>query len=112
MAHLKGIPVTLYDRVQIGADEYNAPVYRETPVVVKDVLVCPVRSEDIITDLQIYGKRAVYELCIPKEDLHEWEDRTVEFFGHKWKTFGIPQQWIEENVPGPWNKKVKVERYG
>lgn len=112
MAAIRGIPVILYDRVQTGTDDFHAPVYSETPVTVENVLVCPVSTQDIITDLQLYGKRAEYELCIPKEDTHTWEERVVEFFGQKWHTFGIPQQWQESQLPLAWNKRVKVERYG
>lgn len=112
MALLTGIPVILYDKVKTGTDAFNAPVYTETAVEVKNVLVCPVSTEDIVTAQQLYGKRAVYELCIPKEDSHDWENRTVEFYGKKWKTFGIPLEWINHLVPGDWNRKVKVERYG
>lgn len=112
MAAIRGIPVILYDRVQSGTDDFHAPVYSETTVMVENVLVCPVSTQDIITDFQLYGKRAEYELCIPKEDSHTWEDRVVEFFGQKWHTFGIPQQWQESQLPLAWNKRVKVERYG
>ena len=112
MALIKGITVTLYEKTRSGVDDFNAPVYTETPVQVENVLVTPVSTEDVINDLQLYGKRAVYELSIPKGDAHEWEDRTVEFFGHKWRTFGFCCEWIEENLPLRWNKKIKVERYG
>lgn len=111
MAAIRGIPVILYDRVQTGTDDFHAPVYSENPVTVENVLVCPVSTQDIITDFQLYGKRAEYELCIPKEDSHIWEDRVVEFLGKKWHTFGIPQQWQESQLPMAWNKRVKVERY-
>lgn len=112
MAAIQGITVILYDRVKTGMDVFHAPVYVESPTEVKNVLVCPVSTEDIITDFQLYGKRAEYELCIPKGDTHIWENRTVEFFGKKWRTFGIPLEWMEHRVPLPWNKRVKVERYG
>ena len=112
MAAIRGITVILYGRVQIGTDDFHAPVYSETPVTVDNVLVYPVSTQDIITDFQLYGKRAEYELCIPKEDSHTWEDRVVEFFCQKWHTFGIPQQWQESQLPLAWNKRVKVERYG
>lgn len=112
MALLKGIPVTLYNKMQTGTDDFNVPIYGELPVEVKNVLVCPVSAEDIISNLQLHGKRAVYELCIPKEDTHDWENRTVEFYGEKWHTFDIPLEWIDSMVPGDWNRKVKVERYG
>lgn len=112
MAHLNGIPVTLYERVQTDTDEFNAPIYTEKAVLVQNVLPCPVSTQDIVEGLQLYGKRAEYELCIPKGDSHCWEDRTVEFFGQKWRTFGIVLEWLEDLTPGPWNRKVKVERYG
>ena len=76
MAAIQGITVILYDRVKTGTDAFNAPVYAESPTEVKNVLVCPVSTEDIITDFQLYGKRAEYELCIPKGDTHIWENRT------------------------------------
>ncbi len=109
---IQGIPVILYQTTQTGVDAFNAPVYSEEPVTVENVLVCPVTTEDIVSGVQLYGKHAVYELCIPKDDSHDWEDKVVEFFGQKWRTFGFPQRWIEENVPLSWNLKVKVERYG
>ena len=111
MALLTGIPILLYDKIQTGTDAFNAPIYTETAVEVKNVLICPVSMEDIVTAQQLYGRRAEYELCIPKEDTHDWENRTVEFFGKKWRTFGIPLEWMAHLTPGPWNRKVKVERY-
>lgn len=48
-------------------------------------------------------KRAEYELCIPKGDTHIWENRTVEFFGKKWRTFGIPQEWIRNAAESLFN---------
>lgn len=112
MALLKGKTIILYDPVQTGIDAFKAPIFKETPVDVENVLICPASTEAITDGIQVYGKHAVYELCIPKEDTHNWENRTVEFFGCKWRTFGIPLEWIQENIPLPWNRKVKVERYG
>lgn len=113
MANLiHGIPVTLYEPIQTGIDAFRHPVYTERPVTVENVLVCPVSAEDLVSELQLHGKRAEYELCIPKGDSHDWQDKRVEFFGQIWRTFGFPLQWIEENVPLEWNMKIKVERYG
>ena len=108
---LKGIPIILYEPTQSGTDAFKAPIYTEEPVTVENVLVCPMSATDIIDAMQLYGKKAVYELCIPKENPNVWEDRMVEFFGQKWKTFGIVLEWHSELTPGPWNRKVKVERY-
>ena len=111
-ALFEGITVKLYIPTEVGKDAFNAPIYSEIPVEVKNVLVSPVESTDVVTDLELYGKRAVYELCIPKGDTNTWEDRTVEFFGQKWRTFGFVREWIENLLPLDWNKKIRVERYG
>lgn len=108
---IKGITITLYERIQTGADAFGAPVYGETPVEVKNVLVAPVAADDVVNDLQLYGKRAEYELCIPKGDAHVWEGCRVDFFGQKWRVFAPPVEYIETLVPLDWNRKVKVERY-
>lgn len=108
---LKGIPVTLYARTQTGVDGFNTPVYTETPVKVENVLVSPVSAEAVVNDLQLYGKRAVYELCLPKGDTNDWTDCRVDFFGQSFRVFGPAQQYIENLVPLDWNKKLKVERY-
>lgn len=108
---IKTISVTLYERTQTGTDDFGAPVYAETPVTVPGVLVTPCAAEDIISDLQLYGKRAAYELCIPKGDAHVWEDCRIDFFGQSFRAFTPVVQYIEQNVPLRWNKKVKVERY-
>lgn len=109
---LKGIPVILYARTQTGVDGFNAPVYTETPETIGNVLVQPVVAEAIVNDLQLYGHRAAYELCIPKGDTHDWADCRVDFFGQSFRVFGPVQEYIESLTPLAWNKKVKVERYG
>lgn len=109
---IKGIPVILYERKQTGEDAFRAPIYTEIPVTVENVLVCPVSTQDITADFQRYGKYLEYELCIPKGDVHTWENRVVEFYGEKWQTVGCPLEWIGANVPLGWNRKVRVKRYG
>ena len=108
---IRGMTVTLYERIQTGTDAFGAPIYTEQPLQVDNVLVAPAAAADITTDVQLYGKRAEYVLCIPKGDVHHWEDCRVDFFGRSWRVFGPPMEWMEENVPGPWNKQVKVERF-
>lgn len=109
---IRGITVRLYVSTQTGVDAFNAPIYAEYPVFIENVLVSPVGTEDIVAGTQLYGKKAVYELSIPKDDTHDWQDKRVEFFGQMWRTFGIPMQYVGQNVPLDWNIKVKVERYG
>ena len=111
MSRIKGITVTLHTVEQTGSDPFGDPIYSETEVNVDNVIVAPASADEITNTINLYGKKAVYTLGIPKGDMHEWEDRKVTFFGKDWRVFGIPQEGIESMVPLKWNKKVTVERY-
>ena len=108
---MKGITVTLYQKTQTDNDEFNRPIYTEEAIDIDDVLVAPVSATEVLDTLNITGKKAVYNLGIPKGDTHDWLDARVEFFGETWHTISIPQEGIESNVPTRWHKKVQVERY-
>lgn len=113
---IKGIPVTLYERTQIGTDALNAPIYADTPTQVANVLVGEPSTEDIVTATQLYGKRLLYWLAIPKGDGHNWKDVAVEWtdgYGRtlRLRTFGEPLTGIEANVPTRWHMKVRCAAY-
>ena len=112
MAMIKGMTITLINETSAGTDPFKRPLYKEEEEKVENVLVVPASSDDIVTSQDLFGKKAVYTLGIPKGDAHDWEDRKVKFFGKEWRTFGFPIEGIEENIPLEWNKKVMVERYG
>ena len=112
MARITGITITLYDLTQTGTDPLNKPVYAETPVQVDNVLVAPVSSTEQLETYTLTGRKAVYQLGIPKGDTHDWKaGKKVSFFGADWRVIGIPTEGIEEMIPLDWNKKVQVERY-
>lgn len=108
---LKGRTVTLYERTQTGTDSFNRPIYTETAVNVENVLIAPMSAEDVISEMNLSGKRAVYQLGIPKGDAHDWANARVSFFGETWKTIGYPEEGQEEMIPLLWNRKIKVERF-
>ena len=108
---MRGIPVTLYEVTQSGTDAFNRPIYTETPVTVDNVLVAPLTDEEIVETLNLTGKRARYQLGVPKGDTHEWANRRVSFFGEDWRVIGHPTEGIDDLIPLQWNKKVKVESY-
>lgn len=108
---LKGITVTLISKTQAGTDPFGAPIYSDVMTEVDNVLVAPASSDDIVNQMSLTGRKAVYQLAIPKGDEHNWENAEVLFFGQRWRTFGIPLEGIEELIPLAWNKKVMVERY-
>ena len=108
---MTGESIILYNKTEVGTDDFGRPIYTETAEVVENVLIGEPSTEDIINELNISGKRLAYTLAIPKGDTHEWRDRTVEFWGERFRTFGTPTQGIEHLIPLDWNKKVKVEVY-
>ena len=108
---IKGIKVTLYEKKETGTDPFGHPVYEEMPVDVENVLVAPSATTEVLDVLNITGKKAVYDIAIPKGDDHTWKDCRIDFFGESWRVFGLPKQGIDENVPGRWNQRWMVERY-
>lgn len=109
---ITGIDVILHTKTQTGTDPFGAPIYTQTAETVHNVLVGEPTTDDIINELQLYGKRLAYTLAIPKGDTHDWNDAEVEFFGRHFRTYGSVVQGIEHLVPLNWNAKVKVEAYG
>lgn len=109
---MTGVPVILHVRAQTGVDSFNAPIFSETTENVDNVLIGQPTTEEIDSTLSLYGKKIEYMLGIPKGDAHDWEDTIVEFWGKRYRTFGMTIQGIEANIPTPWHKKVRVERDG
>lgn len=67
MGLIQGIPVVLYLQTKTDqVDGFGNPIYTETPTTIDNVLVNPISAEAITSDLQLYGRRGEYELCIPK----------------------------------------------
>lgn len=111
MVKIKGATIILIDTIETGKDPFSNPIFTEKEIQIDNVLISPTSSDDIVTELNLTGRKAVYTLAIPKGDTHNWENKAVLFFGEKWRTFGIPLEGIEELIPLDWNKKVMVERY-
>lgn len=112
MAMIKGITITLINKKEVGKDPLGAPIYEDVEIEVDNVLVSPTSTDDIVNQLTLTGKKAVYTLAIPKGDTNTWEGQEVRFFGKRWRVFGTELQGIESLIPLDWNKKVMVERYG
>lgn len=108
---MKGMTVLLHVKTQTGVDTLNNPTYSESVVEVPNVLVGQPTTDDVTSSVSLFGKKLEYMLGIPKGDAHIWEDAKVEFFGKTFQTFGNVIEGIEINVPTPWHKKIRVERY-
>ena len=111
MPKLHGIPVQLTQRVEVGKDDLNIPVYEDVVVTVDNVLVGTPSSTDIIDSQNLIGKQAAFILGIPKGDTHQWEDAKVSFWGRDFQVIGVPMEGIDDLVPLQWNKRVIVREY-
>lgn len=111
MARIKGITVTLINKIKTGTDPLGSPIFEDAEIEVDNVLIKPTSTDDVVNQLTLTGKKAVYTLGIPKGDTNIWEDQEVRFFDKRWKVFGAELQGIEDMIPLDWNKKVMVERY-
>lgn len=108
---IKGETVILIETTQTGSDPFGAPISEETETAVKNVLIGSPSTEDMVNDLNVYGKQLLFTLGIPKGDTHDWKDKIVIIRGERFRTYGFPLVQTAENVPGKWNTQVKVERY-
>ena len=108
---IHGMTVTLWNKTQTGSNAFGEPVYTWSSKEVENVLVSTPSAQEVTDTLNLTGRKIEYILGIPKGNTDEWENQIVEFFGHKFLSFGIPEQGIEANVPLAWHKKVRVERY-
>lgn len=111
MGKIKGITVTLINKVESGVDGFGHPVYTEKRTNVDNVLVVPLTSTEVADALNLTGKKAVYNIAIPKGDGNIWKDQQVEFFGNVWQVIGFSKRGIEENIPLDWNDIWMVADY-
>ena len=109
---MRGMTITLYDRVETGKDALNHPIYTETPVAVDNVLIAPSSVVEVLDPNNLNGRRGDYVMAIPKGDAHDWTSgKKVSFLGKDWRIIEMPEEGIEWLIPLAWNKKVRVERY-
>ncbi|MCQ2211310.1 MAG: hypothetical protein MJZ34_13580 [Paludibacteraceae bacterium] len=108
---IKGETIKLYIQTITGQDAFGADIVTEEAIEIPNVVISPTTQEAIINELQLYGKHSVYTLCIPKDDRNDWDNKTIEFWGKKYRSFGAIEQYMEHMLPLEWNKKVRVELY-
>ena len=109
---MKGETVGLVVKTQTGTDPFGHPIYSEEIVLVNDVLVVQPTSDEIVSTLDLTGKKIAYMLGIPKGDTHVWTDTDVIIWGERFRTIGYPVTGTQANIPLRWGQNVKVERYG
>lgn len=111
MAVIRGKSIMLLVQDFDDVDSFNhLNPYTGEWVQVDDVLYAPVSDEEATDSTNLTGRKATYQLAIPKGDTHTWQAGGYVFFNDEyWRIIGHPTEGIDENIPLRWNKKVKVE---
>lgn len=112
MSRIHGITVYLLEKTKTGTDKLNKAIYDTVETPISNVIVGEPTTDDVNSSTNLYGKKLTYILSIPKGDTHTWYDTEVRIRGELYRTIGYPTEYIAENTPLDWNKKVWVERYG
>lgn len=113
---MRGLAVTLTDRVLSGWSTGGDPLWSETKIVVDNVLVGEPSPEEVAASTGVPGRRLSYILGIPKGDTTDWKARDVSWAGPDGRpiharTFGDPVSGVEHLIPTPWHRKVRCYRY-
>lgn len=104
--------VKLISRVKSGEDGFGQPIYGETEIEIPGVLV-EISGEALsntgLSSTDLNGKKQTYRLHIPKGDKHSWKDTFVIVRGHRCRTAGFEEEYV--NPPLDWNKQIMAEYY-
>lgn len=80
-----------------------------TEVMVSNVLIGEPASRENALLRERGTPLLTYTLGIPKGDPHDWVDAVAEFFGHRFRTVGLPMEGMEHLMPLAWGKNVRVQ---
>lgn len=103
------INVDLLVKTKTGENAFGEPVFSSEWISVSGCLVAPMSEQEILETWNLTGRKAIYQIAVPKGDTHSWTNTLVKFFGETWRTISEPIQGIDALIPLGWNKKVKVE---
>ena len=117
---ITGRTVVLLEKQQTGVDAFNRPTYAEVPVEVENVLIAPLSDQEVLDTLNLTGRKAVYQLGIPKGDAHDWENQ-LDRIEKVVKKFDKPFFFAEcgcmsvknaNLVPNDWSVRGDIDQQG
>lgn len=109
---IKGIEVIVYINIAHEKDELGNDIVKEKELLLDNVLVSPIVSEDVLGIASLNTDKINYQMAIPKmyDDI-DFTDANFVFFGKKWKIVGSPYKGIDALIPLQWNTKIQVVNY-
>lgn len=99
-------------RTQVGVDELNRPIYKETWEEIAGCVVGSPSSEDIENEINLSGKRIAYEIFLPNKDTHTWTGASVKIKDKEYRVIGDVKESFVRFSHIPCNKLISVEAYG
>lgn len=106
---IQGEVANLFIPVQGSADSYGVPSieWREHGVI-ENVLVAPSGTADLEPGMRPDGDSVTLTLHFPKTYTGSLRSARLAVRGVMYEVVGDPQPYIDQNVPGAWNRQVTV----
>lgn len=93
----------------VGYDEHMEEAAAWSDSVVDGVLVTPGSTSDVLEAARPDGARVAFTLGFPKTFTASLRGCRVVVRGSEYAVIGDPQTFVQENVPGSWNRTAEVE---
>lgn len=101
--------VVLRPTVTGAVDDMGEPVYGEPEREdVGGVLFDPGATSNTAQSMNMRGVQVDAEFHIPKTYTGSLRGCSIKYAGHTYNVIGDPRPYMDENVPGPWNRPVQA----
>ncbi|TNU89046.1 hypothetical protein FIC87_12665 [Eggerthella lenta] len=109
---IRGVPVTLYRRAEIGRDEMGEPIVEWIPETVEDALWTQGEgdSEGLSDGARPLGTDDTVTVHLPKAYKASVAGCEFEILGRRYRVEGDPVGYMPELTPGRYNRRVTARR--
>lgn len=104
---MNGETVIIENRVEVGKDDFNCPIYKPEEQEVHDVLVAPRTGDDKFESTRSDSVEVKYTLYFPKAFTGLVDNLRINVRGEWLNVIGAPRRF-ENNCPTRWNMVVEV----
>lgn len=108
---IRGETVEVWAYIDAGRDALNNPVRSwQVEATVRNVLVAPADTSDVVSSVQPDGTKVVLQLHFPKTYQASLRGRRVKVRGVEYAIEGDPIAYTSTNTPGMWNRPATATR--
>ena len=107
---IRGETVEVWAYLDAGRDALNNPVRSwQVEATVRNVLVAPADTSDVVSSVQPDGTKVVLQLHFPKSFIGSLRNKRVRVRGEEFSVVGDPKPYTLANTPGMWSMPVRVQ---